>query len=64
MGGVPYSLTVREGQTLGGELQKSSSASYSLFENLKIPDEIIYPRYQKGLGQTLLTPSGFVDKAK
>lgn len=64
MGGVPFSLTIREGQTLGGELQKSSDASYSLFESLNIPKEIIYPRYQNGLGQTLLTPSGFVDKAK
>ncbi len=64
MGGVPYSLTLRKGETLGGELQKSSSASYTLFESLKIPEEIIYPRFQNGLGQTLLTPTGFVDKAK
>ncbi len=64
MGGVPFSLTIKEGETLGGELQKSSSASYALFESLNIPEEIIYPRYQRGLGQTLLTPNGFVDQAK
>jgi len=64
IGGMPWSVTFREGQTLGGELQKCANPSYSLFENLNVPEEIIYPRYQGGLGQTLLTTSGFVDKAK
>ena len=64
IGGVPYSMHLREGESLGGELNKSSSPSYALFENLKIPEEVIYPKYQKGLGSTLLTPSGFVDVAK
>jgi FKBP-type peptidyl-prolyl cis-trans isomerase 2 len=64
MGGVPYSMHLREGESLGGELSKSSSPNYALFENLKIPDEIIYPKFQQGLGSTLLTPNGFVDVAK
>ena len=62
-GGVPYSVHLEKGQTLGGELQKAGNPSYALFQNLKIPEEIIYPRYQRGLGQTVLTPRGFVDEA-
>ncbi|QDT08103.1 SHD1 domain-containing protein [Planctomycetes bacterium K23_9] len=64
MGGVPYSMHLSEGQSLGSELGKSSQPNYALFENLKIPEEIIYPKFQQGLGSTLLTPSGFVDVAK
>ena len=63
IGGVPFSVRVGEGQSLGGELQKSSDPSYSLFENLKVPEEVIYPRYQRGLGRTMLTVKGFVDSA-
>jgi hypothetical protein len=62
-GGVPYSMFLREGQSLGSELQKSSNPSYELFDQLEVPEELLYPRYQKGLGTTEITPTGFVDKA-
>ena len=64
VGGVPWSVHTSGAQSLGSELSKASNQSYSLFENLSIPDEILYPRYQRGLGQTWLTASGFVDEAK
>ncbi|MGB7325216.1 MAG: SHD1 domain-containing protein [Rubripirellula sp.] len=63
VGGVPYSVHLSGDQQLGSELQKSSNASYALFDNLKVPEEIIYPKYQRGLGVTLLTIKGFVDIA-
>ena len=62
-GGVPYSMLLREGQSLGTELQKSSAPAYDLFDQLKAPEELLYPRYQNGLGKTEITPTGFVDKA-
>ena len=63
-GGVPFSVMMKQGGSLGAELGKSSNPQYSLFENLKIPEEILYPMYQRGLGQTWITASGFVDEAK
>lgn len=63
-GGVPFSVMMKQGGNLGAELGKSSNPQYSLFENLKIPEEILYPRYQRGLGQTWITTGGFVDEAK
>ncbi|MGI9473244.1 MAG: hypothetical protein ACR2NZ_17010, partial [Rubripirellula sp.] len=64
VGGVPWSVHTSGNETLGSELSKSSDQSYALFENLKIPEEILYPRYQRGLGQTWITSNGFVDEAK
>ena len=63
-GAVPSFVTYTKESSLGEELGKSSRSSYSLFENLKIPEQILYPRYQRGLGQTWITASGFVDQAK
>ncbi|MCA9140158.1 MAG: hypothetical protein KDB00_25475, partial [Planctomycetales bacterium] len=62
-GGVPFFVTFQEGGSLGTELQKSSQASYDMFNDLKLPEELLYPRYQKGLGSTQITVNGFVDKA-
>ncbi|QEF98816.1 hypothetical protein Mal15_28730 [Stieleria maiorica] len=62
-GGVPSFVTFKEGGSLGAELQKSSRASYDMFEDLKLPEELLYPRYQHGLGTTEITINGFVDKA-
>ena len=47
------------------ELSKASSENsrpnYSLFEDLEIPSELVYPVYIKGLGRTAITSNGFVD---
>ena len=61
-GGVPSFVSFKEGGSLGGELQKSSSPGYYLFDDLKLPDELLYPKYQRGLGTTQITIDGFVDK--
>ena len=63
-GGVPFSLWLKEGESIRSALNKSSEKTYYLFEKLSIPEMMIYPRYRAGLGQTLLTPTGFVDQAK
>lgn len=62
-GGVPTFVSFKEGGSLGSELQKSSQASYDMFDSLKLPEELLYPRYQSGLGTTQITVNGFVDKA-
>lgn len=62
-GGVPTFVSFTEGGSLGSELQKSAQSSYDLFNELKLPEELLYPRYQKGLGTTEITVTGFVDKA-
>ena len=62
-GGVPMFFQLSRGETVGGKLSESSSPNYSLFENLKIPEEILFPRYQQGLGRTYLTARGFVDES-
>ncbi|MCS7466745.1 SHD1 domain-containing protein [Stieleria sp. ICT_E10.1] len=62
-GGVPYFVSFKEGGSLGAELQKSSQSSYDMFNDLKLPEELLYPRYQHGLGTTEITVNGFVDKA-
>ena len=58
-----FDVEYGEDASLGGEFAKSSNPSYSLFETLQIPPEILYPKYQQGLGVTWLTADGFVDEA-
>ena len=60
--GIPQSFDLGEGKTISGEVQKRTQPSYSLFEALKFPKEIIYPKYNNGLGRTLITVNGFVDE--
>lgn len=60
--GVPYSVPLGEGKTINSEVQKQTQATYSLFETLKFPKEIIYPRFRNGLGRTSITVNGFVDQ--
>lgn len=58
--GSPYSASsVKE---LDASLNKASQASYSLFENLTIPETLFYPHFSTGLGHTEITPTGFFDK--
>ena len=47
---------------LDASLNKASQASYSLFENLTIPETLFYPHFSTGLGHTEITPTGFFDK--
>jgi hypothetical protein len=48
---------------LGTVVGKSSNPSYDLFDQLEVPEERLYPRYQNRRGETEITPTGFVDKA-
>ena len=60
--GVPYSVSLGEGKSISSEVQKATEPSYSLFASLKFPKEIIYPKYNNGLGRTQITVNGFVDE--
>ncbi len=62
MGGVPYSIQLKENETVSGAVAAATQPSYSLFQNPSIPEEILYPQYRSGLGQTAITANGFVDK--
>ncbi len=61
-GGIPYSLYLKEGQTVSGEVAKATQPSYHVFENLRIPGEMLYPQYKYGLGRTSITVNGFQDQ--
>lgn len=61
-GGLPYSMYLREGETVQGEVNKSTQPNYSLFERLSTPAEMLYPQYRYGLGKTAITISGFKDQ--
>lgn len=60
-GGIPHSLMLREGETVGGKVSDATKPSYYIFEKLKIPAEMLYPQYRNGLGRTSITASGFQD---
>ena len=61
-GGVPGAVSVREGESLQAELNKSSLPSYNLFDRFAFPERVIAPKYANGLGTSLITPSGLVDR--
>ena len=60
--GVPSSFRLSEGETAQGEIQKATQPNYRLFESLKFPKEVIYPKFRNGLGRTSITVNGFVDQ--
>jgi len=60
--GVPYSVSLGQGKTISSQVQKQTQPTYSLFESLKFPKEIIYPKFRNGLGRTSITVNGFVDQ--
>ena len=60
--GVPSGFDLGGGKTVNSQVQNQTQATYSLFENLKLPKEIIYPKFRNGLGRTSITVNGFVDQ--
>ena len=60
--GAPSSMSLGEGETIQSQVQEATKPNYSLFDRLKFPKEIIYPKFRNGLGRTSITVNGFVDQ--
>jgi hypothetical protein len=58
-GGLGMVLTTKE---LNGKSNTSGAASYSHFENLKVPSRMVYPHFRRGIGESTITSSGFKDR--
>ena len=61
-GGIPYSIRIRENESVQAKVNESTQPTHTLFRNLQIPGEMLYPQYRYGLGRTSITTSGFRDK--
>ena len=58
--GIPYSIN--PDKSAQNQVAQATRPNYLLFENLKLPKEIIAPKYRNGLGHTFITINGFVDR--
>ena len=61
-GGIPYSLYLKENESVSQKVNEATQPNYSLFEDLQIPGEMLYPQYARGLGRTSVTANGFKDE--
>jgi hypothetical protein len=61
-GGVPPMVMLREGESLQAKLSEASQPRYDLFDSFHFPEKVIAPKYQNGLGTSLITPNGLVDQ--
>ena len=61
-GHVPRSFLLGDGESVGRKMSEATKPSYELFENLVVPEEVIYPKFRNGLGRTAITVGGFIDK--
>ncbi len=60
-GGIPGFMMIRQDETIGQKLAEYSKPDYGIFDQVNLPAEMLYPRYNQGLGRTELTLDGFKD---
>jgi hypothetical protein len=60
--GAPPFVRLREGETVQAEVDKWQKPRPEFYDNVKIPDRILDPKYRDGLGTTLVTNRGLIPK--
>src|SRR5262245_1705449 len=60
--GAPPVVRLREGATVQAEVDKWQKPRPEFFDDVKIPDRILDPKYKDGLGTTLVTNRGLIPK--
>lgn len=60
--GAPPLVRLKEGQTAQDEVDRWQKARPEFFENVKVPQRILDPKYKDGLGTTLVTNRGLIPK--
>ena len=61
--GAPPVMMLQSGQTAQGEVDKWQRPSPEFFENSKVPENIMDPKYKFGFGTTSITNRGLVPKS-
>ncbi|MCC6510300.1 MAG: hypothetical protein IT423_14445 [Pirellulaceae bacterium] len=59
--GPPPIVSMREGESLQSEIDRSNRPVWSFYQSLDIPAEIIDPKKRGGVGHTAVTNKGLVD---
>jgi len=58
--GAPPFVSLREGNSIQGEVSSYQKANPGFFEQVDIPAELIDPKYKNGLGTTQVTTRGLI----